>query len=225
MLHSFTTRARWILALSSWNMPEPSGKKKSIDGITWSFSTFRNSADLLCLDLTNWAESRKLLKQTPLFTKELCTVHTFLNKSPLNYITIRCIQTPTPPTNHDLPEWYSLSLIFSKYYKFIFIHSLLKPLLNRLPWTFSCHVTSPHGLVCLLTWNPFNFRCLQNTGKFHTGNSRIQNTKIQNKIRFRRYIRTLFFIAFQRSMIVPNLLQMQSWTVGVSLDPVPDTQI
>ena len=32
---------------SSWNMPEPSGKKKSIGGITWSFSTFRNSADLL----------------------------------------------------------------------------------------------------------------------------------------------------------------------------------
>ena len=43
MLHSFTTRARWILALSSWNMPEPSGKKKINDGITWSFSTFRNS--------------------------------------------------------------------------------------------------------------------------------------------------------------------------------------
>ena len=32
--------------------------KKSINGITWSFSTFRNSADLLCLDLTwlfGWA--------------------------------------------------------------------------------------------------------------------------------------------------------------------------
>ena len=29
MLQSFTTRARWILALLSWNMPEPSGKKKS----------------------------------------------------------------------------------------------------------------------------------------------------------------------------------------------------
>ena len=58
MLHSFTTRAQWILALSSWNMPEPSGKKKSIDGITWSFSTFRNSADLLCLDLTNWSNPR-----------------------------------------------------------------------------------------------------------------------------------------------------------------------
>ena len=43
MEHFFTTRARWILALLSWNMPEPSGKKKSIDGITWSFSTFRNS--------------------------------------------------------------------------------------------------------------------------------------------------------------------------------------
>ena len=28
MLHSFTTRARWILALLTWNMPEPSGKKK-----------------------------------------------------------------------------------------------------------------------------------------------------------------------------------------------------
>ena len=28
MLHSFKTRARWILALSSWNMPESSGKKK-----------------------------------------------------------------------------------------------------------------------------------------------------------------------------------------------------
>ena len=58
MLHSFTTRAWWILALPSWNMPEPSGKKKSIDGITWSFSTFRNSADLLCLDLTNWSNPR-----------------------------------------------------------------------------------------------------------------------------------------------------------------------
>ena len=44
MLHSFTTRAQWFLALSSWNMPEPSGNKKSIDGITWSFSIFRNSA-------------------------------------------------------------------------------------------------------------------------------------------------------------------------------------
>ena len=28
MLHSFTARARWILALLSWNMPEQSGKKK-----------------------------------------------------------------------------------------------------------------------------------------------------------------------------------------------------
>ena len=35
MLHSFTTRDWWIWALLSWNMPEPSGKKKSIDGITW----------------------------------------------------------------------------------------------------------------------------------------------------------------------------------------------
>ena len=42
MLHSFTTRTRLNLALSSWNMAETSGKKKSIDGITWSFSTFRN---------------------------------------------------------------------------------------------------------------------------------------------------------------------------------------
>ena len=56
MLHSFTTRR--ILALLSWNMPEPSGKNKSIDGKTWSFSTFRNSADLLCLDLTNWSNPR-----------------------------------------------------------------------------------------------------------------------------------------------------------------------
>ena len=46
MLRSFTTTARLILALSSWNMPEPSGKKKWIDGITWSF---RNSADWQCL--------------------------------------------------------------------------------------------------------------------------------------------------------------------------------
>ena len=35
MHHCFTTRARWILALSYWNIAEPSGKKKSIDGITW----------------------------------------------------------------------------------------------------------------------------------------------------------------------------------------------
>ena len=28
MLHSFTTRAWWILPLSSWNMLKPSGKKK-----------------------------------------------------------------------------------------------------------------------------------------------------------------------------------------------------
>ena len=40
--HSFTIWPRWILALSSWNMPMPSGKKKkSIDGITCSFSIFR----------------------------------------------------------------------------------------------------------------------------------------------------------------------------------------
>ena len=56
--HAPLFRARWILELSSWNMPKPSGKKKSIDGITWSFSTFRNSADLLCLDLTNWSKWR-----------------------------------------------------------------------------------------------------------------------------------------------------------------------
>ena len=31
------------------------GRETSIDGITWSFSTFRNSAELLCLDLTNWS--------------------------------------------------------------------------------------------------------------------------------------------------------------------------
>ena len=57
-LHSFTTRVLWILALSSWNMPEPSGRRKSFDGITWSFSTFRNSADFQCLDLTNWSNPR-----------------------------------------------------------------------------------------------------------------------------------------------------------------------
>ena len=57
-LHSFTTRAWWILALSSWNMPKPPGKKRSIDGITWSFSPFRNSANLQCLDLTNWNNPR-----------------------------------------------------------------------------------------------------------------------------------------------------------------------
>ena len=56
-MHAFTTRARWILALLSCNMPQPSGKKISIDGITWSFSTFRNSADVLCLDL-NWSSPR-----------------------------------------------------------------------------------------------------------------------------------------------------------------------
>ena len=39
-------------------MPEPSGKKKPIDGITWSFSAFRNSTDLLCLDLTNCSNPR-----------------------------------------------------------------------------------------------------------------------------------------------------------------------
>ena len=50
VLQSFSTRAWWILALSSWNMPEPSGKEKSIDWITWSIGTFRNSADLLCWD-------------------------------------------------------------------------------------------------------------------------------------------------------------------------------
>ena len=33
--------------------PSHQGRKKPIDGITWSFSTFRNSADSLCLDLTN----------------------------------------------------------------------------------------------------------------------------------------------------------------------------
>ena len=55
---SFTTRAWSILLLSSWNMPEPTGKKKSIDGITWSFSTFRNSADLQCLNLTTWSNPR-----------------------------------------------------------------------------------------------------------------------------------------------------------------------
>ena len=53
MLHSFTTTAWWILALLLWNMPEPSGKKKFNWWVTWSFSTFRNSADLLCLDQTN----------------------------------------------------------------------------------------------------------------------------------------------------------------------------
>ena len=38
--------------------PSHQGRKKSIDGITWLFSTFRNSADLLCLDLTNWSNPR-----------------------------------------------------------------------------------------------------------------------------------------------------------------------
>ena len=37
----------------SWNMPEPSGKKKSFDGITWLFSTCRNAVNLQCRDLTN----------------------------------------------------------------------------------------------------------------------------------------------------------------------------
>ena len=49
---------RGIGLILHWNMPQPSGKKKSIDSITWSFSTFRNSADLLCLDLTNWSNPR-----------------------------------------------------------------------------------------------------------------------------------------------------------------------
>ena len=47
----------------SWHCPPgiyPSlqGRKKSTDGITWSFCIFRNSADLLCLDLTNWSNPR-----------------------------------------------------------------------------------------------------------------------------------------------------------------------
>ena len=58
MRHSFITRARLILALSSWNMPEQSGKRNSIDGITWSFITFRNSTDLPCPDLPNWSNYR-----------------------------------------------------------------------------------------------------------------------------------------------------------------------
>ena len=33
--------------------PSHQGRKKYIDGITWSFSTFRNSVDLLCLELTS----------------------------------------------------------------------------------------------------------------------------------------------------------------------------
>ena len=45
--HSFTVWAWWIVALSSWNISVPSGKKKSIDGIIWSFSIFRLSADLI----------------------------------------------------------------------------------------------------------------------------------------------------------------------------------
>lgn len=38
--HSFTIRACWIVALSSCKMPVGLGKKKSIDGETWSSSTF-----------------------------------------------------------------------------------------------------------------------------------------------------------------------------------------
>ena len=45
--HSCTVWAWWIQALSSSNISVPSGKKKSIDGITWSFSIFRKSADLI----------------------------------------------------------------------------------------------------------------------------------------------------------------------------------
>ena len=60
MLHSFTTRAWWILALLSWNMPKPSGKKKSNWWDNLAFSTFRNSADLQSLDLTNWSNPRSL---------------------------------------------------------------------------------------------------------------------------------------------------------------------
>ena len=52
MLHN---KSQWILAFLEYCMPKPSGKKKSIDGIIWSFSTFRNSVDVLCLDLTNWS--------------------------------------------------------------------------------------------------------------------------------------------------------------------------
>ena len=35
--------------------PSHQGRKKSIDRITWSFSTFRNSAGLHSLDLANWS--------------------------------------------------------------------------------------------------------------------------------------------------------------------------
>jgi len=45
--HSFTIWAWWIQALSYWNVLVPSGKKKSIDGIIWSLSIFRWSADLI----------------------------------------------------------------------------------------------------------------------------------------------------------------------------------
>ena len=46
-----------------WNIPKLSGKKKSIDGITWSFSTFSNSADLQCLDMTNWSNPQIITMQ------------------------------------------------------------------------------------------------------------------------------------------------------------------
>ena len=57
MLHCFTTRVRWLHCHLGM-CPSHQGKKKSIDGITWSFSSFKNSDDLQCLDLTNWSNPK-----------------------------------------------------------------------------------------------------------------------------------------------------------------------
>ena len=90
MLHSFTTRAWWVLGLSFWNMPELSGKK-SIDGITWSFSTFRNSVDLQCLDLTNWSNPRSQQAvhfPVRFWAKTNCKKHDSTQPRPLSRFTL-----------------------------------------------------------------------------------------------------------------------------------------
>ena len=72
MLHCFTARARWILALLSWNMPELSGKKKS----NWQDNLFIQYIQELCWLVGPRPDQLKqpqiIIKRTTIFLNGQC---------------------------------------------------------------------------------------------------------------------------------------------------------
>ena len=93
----FTTRARWILALSS-------------------FSTFRNSADLLYLDLTNWSNPRSFCTTICWLKSKLLlflyTGNCYYSKLPTSRGYCNTLSTPTSSAYEHVYKYTQSKILF-----------------------------------------------------------------------------------------------------------------